>query len=162
MDLSTLGRVPPQAIEAEQSVIGSILLEPSVYEDVTEILPSEEFYREDHKEIFAAIEELYKTDSTIDILTVSDVLKKRGTLEQVSGLEYLSEIASRVPTTANVKHYADIVHDKFMLRSMIRTSSAILDTCYSESEPVENIIQMAETQILKVNEAKVLLESNKS
>jgi replicative DNA helicase len=150
--MDILGRLPPQAIEAEQSVIGSLLIESQIYDDLSEIISSDDFYRAEHKEIYTAIEELQKRNSTTDIITVSDSLRCRGTLDKIGGLEYLTQIASNVPTTANAIYYAKIVHDKYLLRSLIKSSTSIIDTCYEQSQDIETIIQTAESQILQVNQ----------
>src|SRR5665647_569598 len=98
MDIGAFGRIPPQSIEAEQSVIGSMLLDKEAIPLVTEILKGEDFYREDHKEIFEAVMDLFDKAEPIDLITVSEQLKSRGTLEGVGGLDYLSNVASSVPT----------------------------------------------------------------
>ena len=101
MDIGALGRIPPQNVEAEQSVIGSMLLEKEVIPVITEILKSEDFYREDHKEIFEAIMDLFDKGEPIDLITVAEQLKLRGSLDNVGGLDYLANITNAVPTTAN-------------------------------------------------------------
>jgi len=110
----------PQNIEAEQSVLGAILLDKEVLSSVTEIISSQDFYREDHREIFEAIMDLYEKGEPIDLITVAEQLKVRGSLEAVGGLEYLTNLASLVPTTANAKHYAKIVEEKSILRGLSR------------------------------------------
>jgi len=101
----------PAKYEAEQSVLGAILLDKEVLSSVTEIISSQDFYREDHREIFEAIMDLYEKGEPIDLITVAEQLKVRGSLEAVGGLEYLTNLASLVPTTANAKHYAKIVEE---------------------------------------------------
>ncbi|RXE58852.1 replicative DNA helicase [Acetivibrio mesophilus] len=150
MDLGSLGRIPPQNIEAEQSVIGAILLDKEVLSSVTEIISSKDFYREDHREIFEAIMDLYEKAEPIDLITVSEQLKVRGSLEGVGGLEYLTNLASSVPTTANAKHYAKIVEEKSVLRRLIRASSEIVNMGYEASEEVSYVLDKAEKNIFDV------------
>ncbi|HHV29552.1 MAG TPA: replicative DNA helicase [Clostridium sp.] len=150
MDLGSLGRIPPQNIEAEQSVIGAVLLDKEVLSSVTEIISSKDFYREDHREIFEAIMDLYEKAEPIDLITVSEQLKVRGSLEGVGGLEYLTNLASSVPTTANAKHYAKIVEEKSVLRRLIRASSEIVNMGYEASEEVSYVLDKAEKNIFDV------------
>lgn len=150
MDFNTLGRIPPQNVEAEQSVLGSMLLEKEVISTITEILKCEDFYREDHREIFEAIMDLIDSAEPVDLITVSEQLKLRGTLENVGGLDYLANIASSVPTTANAKHYAKIVEEKSILRNLIRTSSEIVNMGFEASEEVSYVIDRAEKGIFDI------------
>lgn len=150
MDLGALGRIPPQSIEAEQSVIGSMLIDKEVIPVVMEILKPEDFYRPDHKEIYDVIIELFDRAQPIDLITVSERLKLHGKLELVGGLEYLTNIATEVPTTANVKHYAKIVEEKSLLRKLIRASSDIVDLGFDASEEVSFILDKAEQSIFDI------------
>ncbi|HOV25192.1 MAG TPA: replicative DNA helicase [Pseudobacteroides sp.] len=150
MDLGSFRRVPPQNIEAEQSVLGSMLLDKEVIPVVTEILKSEDFYRADHKEIFEAIMDLFDAGEPIDLITVSEQLKLRGTIDNIGGLEYLTNIASAVPTTANAKHYAKIVEEKSTLRKLIKASSEIVNMGYEASEELSYIVDKAEKSIFDV------------
>ncbi len=150
MELGTLGRIPPQSIEAEQSVIGSMLIDKEVIPVVMEVLKPEDFYRPDHKEIYEVIIELFDRAQPIDLITVSERLKLHGKLELVGGLEYLTNIATEVPTTANVKHYAKIVEEKSLLRKLIRASSDIVELGFSASEEVSFILDKAEQNIFDI------------
>lgn len=150
MDIGALGRIPPQNVEAEQSVIGSMLLEKEVVPVIIEILKSEDFYREDHKEIFDAIMELFDRGESIDIITIADQLKLRGSLDAVGGYDYLSNITNAVPTTANAKYYAKIVEEKSILRKLIRASSDIVNMGYEASEEVSTVLDRAEKNIFDI------------
>lgn len=150
MDLGALGRIPPQSVEAEQSVIGSMLIDKEVIPVVMEVLKPEDFYRPDHKEIYEVIIELFDKAQPIDLITVSERLKLHGKLELVGGLEYLSDIATAVPTTANVKHYAKIVEEKSLLRKLIKASSDIVDLGFNASEEVSFILDKAEQNIFDI------------
>ncbi|EGD47750.1 replicative DNA helicase [Ruminiclostridium papyrosolvens DSM 2782] len=150
MDIGTLGRIPPQSLEAEQSVLGSMLIDKEVVPVVMEILKPEDFYRPDHKEIYDVIIELFDRAQPIDLITVSERLKLHGKLELVGGLEYLTNIATEVPTTANVKHYAKIVEEKALLRKLIKASTDIVDLGYNASEEVSYILDKAEQNIFDI------------
>ena len=150
MDIGALGRIPPQSLEAEQSVLGSMLLDKEVIPVVLESLKSVDFYRDDHKEIFEAVLDLFEKAEPVDIITVSEQLRIRGTLDNVGGLEYLTNIASAVPTTANVKHYARIVEEKSILRKLIKASSDIVNLGYEASEEVSYVLDKAEKNIFDV------------
>lgn len=150
MDIGALGRIPPQNVEAEQSVIGSMLLEKEVIPIILEILKSDDFYREDHKEIFEAVMELFDRGESIDIITIADQLKSRGSLDAIGGFDYLSNITNSVPTTANAKHYAKIVEEKSILRRLIKASSDIVNMGYEASEEVSIVLDKAEKNIFDI------------
>ncbi len=150
MDMGSLGRIPPQSIEAEQSVLGSMLIDKEVVPVVMEILKPEDFYRPDHREIYNVIIELFDKAQPIDLITVSERLKLHGKLELVGGLEYLSNIATEVPTTANVKHYSKIVEEKALLRKLIKASSDIVDLGFNASEEVSYILDKAEQSVFDI------------
>lgn len=150
MDIGTLGRIPPQSLEAEQSVLGSMLIDKEVVPVVMEILKPEDFYRPDHKEIYDVIIELFDRAQPIDLITVSERLKLHGKLDLVGGLEYLTNIATEVPTTANVKHYSKIVEEKALLRKLIKASSDIVDLGFNASEEVSFILDKAEQNIFDI------------
>ncbi|AUG56237.1 MAG TPA: replicative DNA helicase [Ruminiclostridium sp.] len=154
MDLSSLGRVPPQSIEAEQSVLGASLLDKEVLSSITEIIDVSDFYRDDHKEIFEAIMDLYERGEPIDLITVSEQLKIRGSLDAVGGLEYLTGLVNAVPTTANAKHYAKIVEEKSILRKLIKISSEIINMGYEQAEEVEYILDKAEKGIFDISQGR--------
>ena len=154
MDLGSLGRIPPQNIEAEQSVLGASLLDKGVLSTITEIIDVSDFYREDHKEIYEAIMDLYERGEPIDLITVSEQLKIRGSIDAVGGLEYLTNLVNAVPTTANAKHYAKIVEEKSILRRLIKTSSEIINMGYDETEEVEYILDRAEKGIFDISQKR--------
>lgn len=150
MDLGILGRIPPHNIEAEQSVIGCMLLDKEIISTVTEILKSDDFYREDHREIFESIMDLFDKGEPVDIITVSEQLKVRGSLENVGGLEYLTNITTSVPTTSNARHYAKIVEEKSILRKLIKASSDIVNMGYEASDEVTYVLDRAEKNIFDI------------
>lgn len=150
MDLGSLGRIPPQSVEAEQSVLGAILLDKEVLSSVTEVITGEDFYREDHKEIFEAVMDLYERAEPIDLITISEQLRLRGTLEGVGGLEYLTYIANAVPSTSNARHYAKIVEEKSILRKLIKVSQDLVNMGYEASEEVSYVLDKAEKGIFDI------------
>ncbi|MGE5328442.1 MAG: replicative DNA helicase [Deltaproteobacteria bacterium] len=146
----TLGRIPPNSLEAEQSVLGALLIDNEAVPIVAEILKSEDFYRQDHKEIYEAVLDLFETGKPIDIISAKEQLKVRGTLEGVGGLEYLSTLSDMVPTTANVRHYARIVEEKSLLRQLIKASGEIMNLGFEASEEVAIITDEAQKKIFEV------------
>ncbi len=150
MDLGVLDRIPPQNVEAEQSVIGSMLLDKEVIPIVTEVLKGEDFYRDSHKEIFEAILDLFDVGQPVDLITVSEQLRLRESLDKIGGLEYLTNIATSVPTTANARHYAKIVEEKSILRKLIKASNDIVNLSYEASEEVTYILDKAEKGVFDI------------
>ncbi|MBP5427506.1 MAG: replicative DNA helicase [Clostridiales bacterium] len=147
-----MGRVPPQNIEAEQSVLGAMLLDKDIIPLVMEILGSEHFYRQDHKEIFDAMMELFEAAKPVDIITVSERLALKGTLESVGGLEYISELSNIVPSSENAGYYAKIVKEKSIRRDLIKVSSNILNLGYDSSDEINALLEQAEKGIFKVSQ----------
>jgi len=123
----SLEKLPPQNIEAEQSILGSMILDKEAIAVVSEIINGDDFYRNDHKEIYEAIMDLYELDKPVDLITLIESLKARNALDLVGGVEYLSHMATSVPTTANVKYYAQIVEEKALLRRLIKSSNEIFN-----------------------------------
>ena len=154
MDLSTLGRIPPHNIEAEQAVLGCMLLDSDVIPTITELIRSEDFYRDDHREICEAILDLTEKAGPVDIITVSEQLQLRGTLDAIGGLEYLTNITDAVPTTANARHYAKIVEEKSLLRKLIKASSDIAGMSYDASEEAAFVLDRAEKSIFDILEKR--------
>lgn len=149
-----LGKVPPQDIEAEQAVIGSMLTDQDAVIAAIEKLKPEDFYREDNKLIYSAILNIYNRAEPIDIITLKAELSSMGKLDAVGGLEYIVELPERVPTTANVDRYIKIVEDKAMLRRLIKTANEILSMGYDQTEDVEDVMDSAEKKIFDVMQRK--------
>jgi replicative DNA helicase len=146
--------VPPHNIEAEQAVLGCMLLDSDVIPTVTELIRSSDFYREDHREICEAIIDIVEKAGPVDIITVSGQLQQRGTLEQVGGMDYLASITSTVPTTANARHYAKIVEEKSLLRKLIKAAQNIAGMSYEASEEAEFVLDRAEKSIFDIIERR--------
>ncbi len=150
-----LRKVPPQNLEAESSVLGGILLENEAVNQVLELLRPEDFYRESHRKVFRAIVELSDRSEPVDLITLSDFLKNRGDLEAVGGTAYLASLADFVPTAANITHYARIVREKSILRSLISTATEIATRGYEEQGNVEEFLDSAEKVIFDISEKKI-------
>ncbi|MBA2847774.1 replicative DNA helicase [Thermosulfuriphilus ammonigenes] len=148
-------RLPPQNIEAEQCVLGSILIENSALLKVVEILRPEDFYREAHAKIFAAMLDLFERGEPIDLVTVHNALNDKAQLNEVGGPAYLAELAGLVPTAANIHYYARIVREKAILRELIRKTTEIAAACYDEIGSVDDILESAEQAIFEVSQARV-------
>ncbi len=143
-------RIPPQNIEAEQAVLGAMLIDKEAVVTVAEKLVPEDFYRESHKVIYAAMLGLYMKNQAIDLLTVTDVLKKENHLEDVGGIAYVTSLANMVPTAANVEYHADIVEEKSTLRQLISGGTKIAGLGFEGSGEVREIIDQAESTILAI------------
>ncbi len=150
VDISSIGKIPPHNIEAEQAVLGCMILDPDVIPSVLELIKGEDFYRPDHREICEAIIDLSEKAASIDIITVSEQLQVRGTLENVGGLEYLSSITNSVPTTANAKYYTKIVEEKSLLRKLIKAAAEISQISYDASEDAVYVLDKAEKSIFDI------------
>jgi replicative DNA helicase len=150
-----LRRVPPQNIEAEQSVLGAILLENEAINQALEILSHEDFYRESHREIFRAMVELSDRSQPVDAITLTDALRSKGALEQIGGPGYIAELADAVPTAANVAHYARIVREKAVLRSLATIATDIASSAYEASADVDEFLDEAEHRIFEISERRI-------
>lgn len=149
-----LGKVPPQDIEAEQAVIGSMLTDQDAVSSAIETLKPEDFYREDNKIIYEAILNIYNRAEPIDIITLKAELSSMNKLEAVGGLEYIAVLPDKVPTTANVDRYIKIVEEKAMLRNLIKTANEILNMGYEPTEEPESVMDLAEKKIFDVMQKK--------
>lgn len=147
-------RVPPQNIEAEQAVLCAMLIDKEAIAKVTEILNGDDFYREAHRVIFNVMTELYSKNEAVDLITVTDVLKRENRLEDVGGIAYVTALANAVPTAANVKYHADIVAEKSVLRQLVRVSTEIAAMGYDADEEVNVLIDKAESRILEISNRK--------
>ncbi len=145
-----VNRVQPSDTIAEQAVLGSMLVDKDATIAAMEILKPEDFYREDNKEIYAAMLELYGLGQQIDMITLSDQLKLRGTLEKVGDTSYIATLIDNVPTTSNIESYVKIVEQKSVLRQLIKVANDILKMGYSQTEEVDTIIEQTEKKVFDV------------
>lgn len=147
-------RIPPHSLEAEQSVLGSVFLDPETVVNVLEYLEAIDFYKKSHQLIFDAIVRLYNRNEAIDVVTLANELENKGQLENVGGLDYLADLAIAVPTAANVEFYSKIVEEKSILRNLIRSATDIVKTGYEEGDELATILDSAEHNILQVSERR--------
>ncbi|RJQ15121.1 MAG: replicative DNA helicase [Nitrospiraceae bacterium] len=148
-------RLPPQNVEAEQSVLGAVLLENEAIAAVIEHLTPGDFYRESHKKIFIAMLDLYEKNEPIDLITLTEQLSKKEQLEEVGGASYLSSVVNLVPTSANVRYHSKIIKEKAILRNLITTSTEIITSCYDTDDDVHDLLDRAETRIFNISEKMV-------
>ncbi|BAH08495.1 hypothetical protein CKR_3444 [Clostridium kluyveri NBRC 12016] len=145
-----LGSIPHN-LEAEQSVIGSMLIDKSSIVESMEILKVDDFYRESHKVIFEAILDLYKRDIAVDIITLTESLKSKSKLEAAGGITYISELSGSIVSTVNLQSYIKIIKDKSTLRKLIKASTKIIEESYNNQNNVEKTIDMAEKSIFDLS-----------
>ena len=151
----SLHKVPPQNLDAEQSVLGGIMLDNQALNSALEILDADDFYSEAHRKIFSAIIELYNKSEPCDIITLSNILKNRTQLDQAGGISYLSALSDSVPSAANISHYAKIVKEKSILRKLIGTATEILHKSYTSSSDIDTVLDEAEHAIFEISENKI-------
>ena len=149
-----MDRMPPASIEAEQAVLGAMLLKPDAVTTAAEELSADDFYRETHRLIFEAMMELKERTEPVDLVTLTEQLKKADKLAKIGGIPALSLIANSVPTAANVHYHARIVHEKAQLRSLINAATEIAGAAYESADEVEDIMDNAEKRILAVSSGK--------
>ena len=151
----TTYKVPPQDIPAEQSVLGAILIENSALYKAIEVIRVNDFYKEAHKKIFLAMLELGEKNEAIDLITLSDYLRKKNELDSVGGATYLSTLSNAVPTAANIRHHSRIVNEKALLRNLINTATEIISQGYEDSRDIEELLDYAENAIFNISENKI-------
>jgi len=137
------GKVPPQNTDAEMAILGSMLLDKESIYQAVELLQEDCFYKEAHKKIYSAIIKLFSDNKAVDLITIIEELKNSGLLDEVGGPAYLAHLTSIVPTTANFAHYARIVKEKALTRSLINASTHIVSECYGDDHDVEDLIDKA-------------------
>ncbi|MGO1469075.1 MAG: replicative DNA helicase [Tissierella sp.] len=147
-----IGRIPPHSIEAEQSVLGSMIVDKTAINTAVEIIRPEDFYKETNGEIYGAIIDLFNKNEPVDIITLQEELRSRGSLEAVGGVTYLANLSGGVATTANTEYYCKIVDEKSTLRKLIASSNEIIGKAYEDSEEVNTIIEVAEKNIFDITQ----------
>nr|WP_176835571.1 MULTISPECIES: replicative DNA helicase [unclassified Paenibacillus] len=149
-----MDRVPPQNLEAEQAVLGAILLDGDALVTAMERITDEDFYRGAHKHIFEAMIEIAEANEPVDLITLTARLQDKQQLEEVGGISYLSQLANAVPTAANVDYYAQIVEEKSMLRRLIRAATQIVSNGYAGEDEVGTLLSDAEARIMEISQAR--------
>jgi replicative DNA helicase len=153
-----LQKLPPQNIEAEQMVLGAVLIENDSLNNVMSLLSSEDFYKDIHRRIYAVMIEMFERREAIDLVTLTDSLRGKVALENVGGASYLANLVSLVPTAANIKYHAKIIREKSVLRRLIHASTDIITQCYDDSRTVESIDELlntAERSIFDIAQKKI-------
>ncbi len=143
-------RIPPQNLEAEMSLLGSIMLRPDSMFEIMDVISAESFYSEKHRVIFSTMMELFQKRSPIDLLSVSSKLKEKGWLEQIGGNTYLTEIVNIVPSSSNIAYYAEIVQKKYMMRRLLEAADHISQIGYDDNKELEEILEGAEKKLFEV------------
>lgn len=147
-------RIPPQNLEAETAVLGSMLIDEQAVMHGVEQLTANSFYKDSHQKIFQTVADLFQESKPIDLVTLTDALEKKSQLEEVGGASYLAQLTSAVPTAANVLYYVRIVKEKYILRTLITTSTQIVRECYEATEEPESLLDRAERAIFDIASKK--------
>jgi replicative DNA helicase len=152
---ASLHKVPPQNLEAEQSVLGGILLDNLALNTVLELLETSDFYSEAHRKIFSSIIELSNRNEPCDLITLSNILKDQKRIEQVGGAAYLASLVDNVPSAVNIAYYAKIIKEKSILRRLIGTATEILNKSYDAGMDIDSVLDQAEHAIFEISENKI-------
>jgi replicative DNA helicase len=152
---TSLHRIPPQNLEAEQSILGGILLENQAVNVVLEILETADFYSEAHRKVFASAVELTERNEPVDLITLSNLLRDKKHLDAAGGAAYLASLVDNVPSAANIAYYARIVKEKSILRGLIGTATDILTKSYDTGADVDQVLDDAEHAIFEISEHKI-------
>jgi len=153
------GRKPPQAIDIEEAVLGALLLEPEVVPDILDQLQADCFYKDVHKKIFEAITTLSSRNDPVDIFSVSDELSKRGELEEVGGMAYLSQLSTKIGAAAHVEYHTKVLLQKFLQRELISISYEVQKAAFDDSLPVDDLIDSAEEKVFTLAQRNVRNET---
>lgn len=154
MDEALIKRIMPHSIEAEQSVIGSMIMDKDAIMIAVETIDTEDFYGSHYGILFDTIKELYNEDKPVDIVTLQTRLREKNVQPELAGLEFIREIIASVPTSANIRYYANIVKEKSMLRQLIKTNEEIAGICYTERETIDEIMNLAEKRIFSLTQSR--------
>jgi len=152
-------KIPPQNIEAEIAILGSMLIEEEAIAKAIEIIDESAFYKEAHRIIYRAIVELFSKNSAADIVTLMEELKKKGQLDEVGGPSYITSLTSSIPTAANIEHYAKIVKEKGIVRHLINNATEIVHDCYESTSNADKLLDKAEKSIFEISSKKVAQKS---
>jgi len=154
-EIALLEKVPPQNLEAEMAVLGSMLLDEEAISVACESLGKESFYKDSHRKIFSAILDLYNANKAVDLITLTDALKREGSLDEVGGASFLTSLANSVPTSANINHYVSIVKEKSILRALINNATRIVTLCYESEGNIDEVVDSSEKFIFEVSDTRV-------
>mgnify|MGYP003638522179 CR=1 FL=1 len=150
-----LGKIPPQALDLEEAVLGALLLEKKAVDDVIDVLSPDSFYKDSHQKIYNAIKELFGESKPIDLLTVTEKLKSNGELEFVGGPYYISQLTNRVASAANIEFHARIIAQKHILRELIRISTNTISKAFDDTSDVFDLLDQAENDLFQVAQSNI-------
>jgi replicative DNA helicase len=153
--ITGVGKLPPQAIELEEAVLGALMLEKEALTQVVDILRPESFYKEAHKEIYNAIIDLFTDSQPIDLLTVTNQLRKNGKLEMAGGAFFITELTSKVSSAANLEFHARIITEQAMKRDMIRIASEIQKEAFEDTTDVFELLDKMEQSLFEISEKNI-------
>ncbi|MBK0384032.1 replicative DNA helicase [Pedobacter sp. SD-b] len=159
--VSGLGKLPPQALDLEEAVLGALMLEKDALSAVIDILKPDVFYKDAHQKIFEAIQQLFTASSPVDILTVSAQLRQQGDLEMIGGAFYITELTNRVASAANIEYHARIISQKFIQRELIRISTDIINQSYEDTSDVFELLDYAEKNLFDIAQNNLRRDSRK-
>jgi len=153
------GKIPPQAVDVEEAVLGALMLERDAFIGVADVLTEDCFYKEEHREIFKIIKELSMQDHPVDLLIVTQELKNRDLLDKVGGPLYITQLTSKVASAAHLEFHARIIAQKYIQRELIRSCSEIQTHAYDDTKDVDELINEAESAIFKISEGNIKKET---
>jgi len=156
-----LGKLPPQAIDLEEAVLGALMLEKDALSSVIDILKPEVFYKDNHQKIFFAIRHLFEKTSPVDILTVTAQLRQQGELEMIGGAYYITELTNRVASAANIEYHSRIIIQKFIQRELIRISTDVIQNAYEDTTDVLDLLDKAEKNLFEIAQNNLRRDSRK-
>jgi replicative DNA helicase len=159
--VSGLGKLPPQALDLEEAVLGALMLEKDALSAVIDILKPEVFYKDAHQKIFESIQILFTASSPVDILTVTAQLRQQGNLEMIGGAFYITELTNRVASAANIEYHARIISQKFIQRELIRISTDIINQSYEDTSDVFELLDYAEKNLFEIAQNNLRRDSRK-
>ena len=159
--MNTMGKIPPQAIDLEEAVLGALMLEKDALSTVIDILKPEVFYAEAHKKIFEAIQQLFQKSKPVDILTVTAEMRQQGTLELVGGAYYITNLTNRVASAANIEYHARIISQKYIQRELIRISTEIITNAYEDTTDIFDLLDHAEKNLFDIAQNNLRRDTQK-
>jgi replicative DNA helicase len=151
----SLYHIPPQSIDAEESILSAILIDNNTLLEVLDVLAPKDFYRSTHQKIYHAITELFTRNEPVDLVTLANILREKGQLEEIGGATFLARLVDVVPMAVNAQHYAKIVHDKACLRRLIEKANEIAKRCLEDQGNVDDVIDFAESSVFEISENKI-------
>ncbi len=159
--VNTMGKIPPQAIDLEEAVLGALMLEKDALSTVIDILKPEVFYHEAHKKIFEAIQQLFQKSKPVDILTVTSEMRTNGTLEIIGGAYYITNLTNRVASAANIEYHARIISQKYIQRELIRISTEIITNAYEDTTDIFDLLDHAEKNLFDIAQNNLRRDTQK-